>query len=195
MLKTISQSEFFGGQAPSPTPDKVRLCQWTPWRDLSCLLRLCELHQPTTFLELGCNAGATSLLLSQAFPGMITLGIDPGQLIAPADRSPMQRGEYQSPERIGSLARDRPNVAVRLCTINELPATDRFDAIFIDGDHRKAAILNDTEQALARLNHSGFICWHDCGNSVVPDVEATLADLPLEITWIENSWIAFYISP
>lgn len=195
MIRTIDQESFFAGPAPSPTPDQVRLCAWTPWRDVACLLRLCELHQPKRFLEIGLHRGSTTLLLSQEFPEMEILGIDPGQLVAPADRSPSQRGEYLRPEQIGSLVADRRHVLVRRCTINDLPTHLRFDAIFVDGDHRRAAILNDVEQSLARLSPGGLLAFHDVGNAIVPDVESMLESLPIEITWIENSWIAFYRSP
>jgi len=43
-----------------------------------------------------------------------------------------------------------------------LPAEERFDVVFVDGDHLREQALRDVENALAHLSPSGVVLLHDC---------------------------------
>lgn len=194
-LRTIDQESFFGGAPPAPTNEQTALCQWTPWRDVACLLRLCDLHRPKRFLEVGCHRAATTLLLSEALPDCFFVGVDPGSQVMPWERNPIQAGEYLPQVRIGELAAGKSNVRIHRCRFDELPNVGRFDGIFLDGDHRSAALKADVDRALSLLNAGGFIAAHDCGNPLTPAVEPTLAAMGTPWTLIQGTWLAFTESP
>lgn len=189
MLKIVSQESFFDGSAPEPTPDQLRLCQYTPWRDAACLLHLCELHQPKRFLEVGCHRGATLRILMDRFTEMECTGVDPGDDVPPIERNPVQRGEHIQRMRVGELA---PRASIYRQRFADVWPPCNFDGIFVDGDHRAIAVTHDTDKAFALLAPRGFVCWHDCGNPAVPDVQAVLDELPIEIAWVESTWFAFH---
>ena len=191
MLRTIDQATFFGGPAPEPTPDQLHRCLYTPWRDVACLLRLCQRHKPARLLEVGCHAGATTLFLSGALPDCRILACDPGDSVLPIDRHDVQRGEYLPQHRIGELVAARQNVTIFKCAFQRLPRAGLFDGIFIDGDHRTDAVVADSKRALSMLNAGGFVAWHDCGNPVTPAVEPALESLDVAIVRIEGTWIAY----
>jgi predicted O-methyltransferase YrrM len=193
VIRTIHAANFFGGPRPDPTPDQRRLCAYTPFRDVACLLRLCELHQPKRFLEIGCHRGATMLLLSEAMPNCRIVGCDPGDHVLPFEQNAVQRGEYLRQEQIGELVKHR-GVAIYRVPFSELPNIGKFDAVFIDGDHRANAVKHDISKALALLEPAGFIALHDCGNPVTPDVESVLRESPVDFIRVEDSWIAYHIS-
>ena len=54
-----------------------------------------------------------------------------------------------------------------------LPAAERFDVVFIDGDHRFAQTLRDIESALDHLAAGGVVFVHDCDP---PSAAAASAD-------------------
>lgn len=191
MLGKISQEEFFGGPPPEPTPDQQRRCVWTPWRDVACLLHLCHLHRPSRLLEIGCHRGATTLFLAEAFPDMSVVGCDPGDSVPPADRNAVQRPEYLSQESIGELVCGRVNVAIYKCRFEDLPFLGRFEAAFIDGDHRPERIKADTARVLSMREPRGFVAWHDVGNELTPEVEPTLDSMELPIVKIDGTWLAY----
>lgn len=189
MLKVVSQESFFSGPAPEPTPDQLHLCQYTPWRDLACLIRLCELHHPKRFLEVGCHRGATLRILMDRFTEMECTGVDPGDDVPPIERNPVQRGEHIQKMRVGELA---PRASIYRQRFANVWPPCNFDGIFVDGDHRRNALLHDHEKALKLLAPGGFIAYHDVGNFRVPDVQAVLEELPIEVTWVEGTWFAFH---
>ncbi|HEV3338895.1 MAG TPA: class I SAM-dependent methyltransferase [Pirellulales bacterium] len=191
MLTTISQEEFFGGPPPQPTPDQARRCLMTPWIDLASLLRLCDLHRPSRFLEVGCHRGATTLFLAEAFPEMAIVVCDPGDSVPPPDRNQVQRNEYLPQASLGELVRGRENVSIHRCGFEDLPVAGKFDGLFIDGDHRFEAVKADTARALSMRGSHGFIAWHDVGNEPTPEVELALASLGLPIVKIEGTWLAY----
>ena len=78
----------------------------------------------------------------------------------------------------------------------------KFDLIFIDGDHTYKGVLNDTQKTFdLRKNKSSVIVWHDYGFSaetVRPSVlKAILDGIPLEkhknLYHVSNTMSAIYI--
>lgn len=48
--------------------------------------------------------------------------------------------------------------------------TNRFDLIYVDGDHRFDFALHDLESSWKSLNPGGLLIFDDYGNSDTPDV-------------------------
>ena len=114
-------------------------------------------------VEIGCNAGDTTVLYGTNFPNRQVFAID----WCPDDRSTTmvraQRGEQT--KDIAIKARHCPNVQVintnsRTFDYNTLPDVTFF---FIDGDHSYEGVKADTTAAIAYLqSHSGgYILLHD----------------------------------
>ena len=168
-------------------------CFCTPWIDQCVLLHLVRRYKPSRFLEVGTYKGYTTRLLANKFPQMEIVTVDPGDSISPDDRPAIQAGEYLPQAEIGELVRGYPNVTVlkqRFCDVDWL--TNRFDMIFVDGDHSAASVLRDSNLALSLVETPGVIVWHDYNN--VPDVGLVLQSLnfPGVICWINNTWIAYH---
>jgi hypothetical protein len=67
------------------------------------------------------------------------------------------------------------------------------DAVFIDGDHSRDAVLHDSRLARRLIRRGGVIVWHDFGNPAV-EVTGVIEQLIREgwpIDAVDGSWIAF----
>jgi len=64
----------------------------------------------------------------------------------------------------------------------------KFDAIFIDGDHSRAGVENDTALAESLINSPGIIIWHDHGNPNA-QVDEVLRDRE-GVETIDDTWFA-----
>jgi len=70
------------------------------------------------------------------------------------------------------------------------------DAVFIDGDHSTAGVMQDTRLALELTRPGGIIIWHDYHDLGTVDVRDTLhalhkesPDLPLR--HVPGTWIVY----
>lgn len=166
---------------------------YTPPQDVQALIHLCSRFQTRRYLEIGCNRGETLLALSERFPSMQLVGVDPGALISPLERSPTQLGEYLPPDQVGELVAGRRNVTVWRCRADELPylpEREHFDGIFIDGDHRQAAVEHDARLAFGLIRRGGWIAWHDCDNPALGVMHAIKA-LGLPVQQVPGTWLAW----
>lgn len=62
--------------------------------------------------------------------------------------------------------------------------TEKFDLIFVDGDHRENQVRRDVDNALASLNPGGTIVMHDC----LPEKEEHQGDIQRSSIWNGSSW-------
>lgn len=168
-------------------------CSCTPWIDVCVILHLVRRYKPDRFLEIGTHRGVTTRTLAEKFPHMQIVTVDPGDQIAATDRPRNQVTEYLPQAEIGECVTTHGNVTVLKQRLEEIEfGKQRFDMVFIDGDHRFSAVLRDTRIALRLVEDPGILIWHDYGN--VKDVEIALDTLNLSgsIIAIQDTWIAFY---
>ena len=69
------------------------------------------------------------------------------------------------------------------------------DVMFIDGDHGREAVFNDTRLAQGLVRTGGLIVWHDyhdAGTVDVPEVLDFLHRAGMEIEHIEGTWLAVH---
>lgn len=150
---------------------------------------------PKTVIEFGVNTGRTAQALLEYVPGISNyVGIDvPHGFITPKQ---VQRGEV--PERPGELVAMDSRFMLMLpqggsATLDptQLP---ECDAVFIDGDHSREGVLNDTLLTLQRIRVGGIIVWHDYHDLGTVDVREVMhekyaAGWPLR--HVENTWMVY----
>jgi predicted O-methyltransferase YrrM len=175
--------------------------QQTPSLDLWALAALVNACQPKTFLEVGTYIGYTTRHLARIYPRLYITTVDPGDQIAPMDRSPIQAHEYLAPNDIGHLVDSHPKVTIVKAPFLLWAGRYKghlFDLIFLDGDHRYDAVMGDTTAALALVRSpDGVLVWHDANH--LDDVDRALQDiahrfqhrLPNGITTVEHTWLAY----
>jgi predicted O-methyltransferase YrrM len=163
--------------------------------ELETLVSLMRSVSPRTVIEFGCNVGRTARALIENVDTIERyVGIDvlPGYRFSKA----VQRNEI--PTEPGHLAKHMPqfHLIVRRRGSFELAAEDlpKADAVFIDGDHSRAAVLHDTELARRLVQPGGLIIWHDYHDLGTVDVRAVLDELHAAgapICHAAGTWIAF----
>lgn len=168
-------------------------CFCTPWIDVCAILHLVRRYRPPRFLEVGTHWGVTTRILAEKFPEMEIVTVDPGDKIPRSDRPPNQLAEFLAQEEIGKLVAGYANVQVVRDRFTELDwGEQRFEMLFIDGNHSLPAVLEDSRLALELVTDPGVIIWHDCNN--VADVNRTLEMLNVStpIVSLHNTWIAYH---
>lgn len=153
---------------------------------------------PDTVIEFGCNEGRTARALIENVPTIrryVGVDVPPGYAFA----KPVQKNEI--PVRPGHLAAHleafelivRPRGSFDL-TPHNLPAAD---AVFIDGDHGRQAVLHDTALARAVVRTGGLIVWHDYHDLGTVDVREVLDEFHAAgapIRHAAGTWIAFEVT-
>lgn len=163
--------------------------------ELEALIALVASSKPKGVLEFGCNTGRTAMAILRNVQGIERYqGIDVPKGYIPAKR--VQRDEV--PDKPGELAADdsRFELILRPRGSFDLSASDLdpCDAVFIDGDHSRDAILHDTELARAVTRPGGIVIWHDYHDLGTVDVREVLDELHAagaQIVHVENTWLAF----
>jgi predicted O-methyltransferase YrrM len=81
--------------------------------------------------------------------------------------------------------------------LNEHQYKEKFQFIFVDGNHKLNYLNSDTEKSFNMLAKSkSCIVWHDYRNTEYPEVTAYIDNLSRQyrIYHVENTRIAFYLS-
>ena len=167
----------------------------TPWIDMCCILSLIKYHKPKNLLEIGTYYGHTTKIISDKFPHLDITTTDPGDKILLNNRPSNQNGEYLQQNEIGKMFLGNNKIKLIKNDIHDIQFFDeKFDFIFIDGNHSYNSVIKDTQLSLNILNTNGVIVWHDWDN--VKDVNAALNEFNLgkPIIHIHNTWIAYYES-
>jgi predicted O-methyltransferase YrrM len=167
-------------------------CFHTPWIDVCVLLHLVRRYRPSRFLEIGTHRGVTTRILAEKFPEMAIVTVDPGDQIPVSERPPIQLAEFLPQDQIGELVRDHTNVTILRQRFRDVDWGDqRFEMLFVDGNHRLPEVLEDSQLALKLVTSPGVIAWHDYNN--VPDVSVALEQLKVEgtIVSLRDTWIAY----
>ena len=82
-------------------------------------------------------------------------------------------------------------------TFNENKYLNKFQFIFVDGNHEVNYAKSDTEKSFKMLSDSpSCIVWHDYGNPEFPELTAYIENLATtkKIYHVENTMLAFYLT-
>lgn len=166
--------------------------------DIEPILAFVQTFNFKTIIEFGIQRGATAKCILDNCPSVEKyIGID--LTLNSQTTLPIQQGEV--PQIAGELVKDYHQVELiitpngtRDLSPGHLPAAD---LILIDGDHSTEGVYLDTILARQTIRKGGIICWHDYGNSLVPDVTGIIDDLNTKegnhIFLIENGFLCFQI--
>lgn len=151
------------------------------------LLALLETVQPRVMVEIGVNIGLTARAVLEnvvTIRRYIGIDVDADYLF----EIPAQQSEH--PAEPGMLVKDDPRFELRL---RGTPLPTAANAVFIDGDHGRAAVLQDSVWAAEIITVGGIIIWHDYGNPTV-EVTGVLDGLRAQgrkLWHVSGTWLAF----
>ena len=123
--------------------------------------------KPRNVMEVGTHIGASSIFIAAAL-----MRLNEGRKLTTVDISDVNHPEY-GPWRKTGMSKSPANCARELGLRDQIhfhtgrsqefmKATDqRFDLIFLDGDHRSTAVYEELSAALPLLNGNGVILLHD----------------------------------
>jgi predicted O-methyltransferase YrrM len=163
--------------------------------ELETLITLIASVSPKRVIEFGINEGRTAQAILEYVPGIehyIGIDVPPGHVTAAA----VQRGEV--PQVAGGLVGVDPRVQliVREGGSQSLLPDDlpEADAIFIDGDHSRDGVENDTALALTCVRSGGIIIWHDYHDLGTVDVREVLNEMyggGWNLRHVKDTWLVF----
>jgi predicted O-methyltransferase YrrM len=140
----------------------------THQRDYEALAAVALHLQPRRIFEIGTYLGVTSDFFLQLLPDCTVVSI---AYVNPESKGTADRFNNSdlAKEKIGyRVHADRRNRYTQLYgNSHDIVARDlidqfgSFDLVFIDGDHSRSGVAQDTELARQILTESGSICWHD----------------------------------
>ena len=164
--------------------------------ELDVLVALCRtVDRPSVIVEFGVNIGRTACALLETLGGIehyVGIDVPPGYVTEKA----VQRNEV--PDAPGHMAAHFPAFQLLLrangshdLVEQDLPA---FDIAFIDGDHSRRGVEQDTALAEARVRPGGLIIWHDYHDLGTVDVREVLNERRAagrKVLHVQGTWIAF----
>ena len=163
--------------------------------ELDVLIELIRSVDARVVAEFGCNNGRTAAAILRnvgTIERYIGVDVPPGYDFAckvQAREVPVRPGELAlSDKRFELVLRARGSFDLSQADLPEL------DAIFIDGDHSEAAVLNDYALAKARVRRGGIIVFHDDNGLRTVDVSRVLDGLcerGADIKHVSGTWLAF----
>lgn len=161
------------------------------------LLALIDSCAPESMIEIGVNEGRTARsVLDQINSIKRYIGID----VSREYKFEIPLQQCERPSRPGHLALGDPRFELVLrdagVSLEDIASTFGIkgcDVVFIDGDHGRRTVLEDSMQAAKIVMPCGMIIWHDYGNTTV-QVTEVLDQLwagGRDIYHVANTWLAF----
>jgi predicted O-methyltransferase YrrM len=168
--------------------------------DRRALYHLARALGPTRILEVGTHVGASTSMLGLALKQSQAQALNVKPRLVTVDISDVNDPLHGAWHRIG-CSRSPADVMraigcqdfVQFVTSPSIPylqgCTEKFDLIFLDGDHSATAVYQEIPAALRLLNPGGFILLHDyfpnllplwSDDSLVPGPDLALARLRRE---------------
>jgi len=126
----------------------------------NCINTLIQQNSYRSYLEIGVNKPKTNF---DKIKCELKIGVDPNPLR----------------EDIVGVTSD--------AFFKNLPESQKFDLIFIDGLHHDEQVLRDINNSLRHLNKNGTIVCHD----MLPDNEEMQQIPQMTVTWTGNCWKAW----
>ena len=144
-------------------------------------------RQPATIFEIGTYLGVTSDFFLSLLPEVRIVSI---AYVSPFPRlfgqnfnnSELRRSEVGSAVKASNWNRfiQLYGNSHKLLSDDLLTDFGPFDLIFIDGDHSREGVIQDTELARSVLSEKGAICWHDANpKERYQEVREYLEEMPL----------------
>jgi predicted O-methyltransferase YrrM len=187
------------GVKPISFPRKTR--RFINPGEIEVLIALLRSIDPIeSMIEIGVNEGYTARAILDNIDSIhYYLGID----VMHASIHKPSRGRAEIPRNPGHAAKDFAAFGLRLYSRGSLDLDDlhferaSIDAMFIDGDHGRAAVQHDTDLAINWVRPGGIIIWHDYVSGRGVDVQEILEAYHKDwnIRYVENTWLAFMIRP
>lgn len=140
----------------------------THQKDYEALAAVVLHRKPDLIFEIGTFLGVTSDFFLQLLPASRVVSI---AYVNPKRRlfAKKYNQGYLQEEQVGSLVHEsrRSRFTQLLGDSHKLTADElvgehgRFDMVFIDGDHSRKGVAQDTALTQDILGDQGVICWHD----------------------------------
>lgn len=200
-MPNISWSQFLHlfDTAPLNFDTKKPELGFTRDRELRALLNIAFHFQPKCILELYTSEGYTALWLARVCQTSEVFAIDI------CSEMNIARGRFNGPNeikdrvRVGRAFLGRPEEKrIRLIIKDpgeiNFSAFNKFDLIFIDGEHSFNAILSDTKRALECVSLNGILVWDDYQTAcpqVIEFIDKLNAGVGDTIFRIETSRLCF----
>ena len=139
-------------------PGETDNCTMTTVEDNWCLYRLAQLARPSKSLEIGIMRGSSSITIGKAY---VDAGIDCAQTAVDIDPAAASAAvshfrKYNLHERYSPVVADSREW-IRA-------SKDRWQFVFLDGDHHYDTIALEFAEAFNRTDPGGIIVLHDTGS-------------------------------
>jgi predicted O-methyltransferase YrrM len=139
------------------------------------LLEIQRRTNKARYLEIGVFAGGTMRLLKNIVPHARFVGLDLFDDFVMSGDNTHISGTFTQADVQGLLGDDV--TLIKGDTNVTLPKlTEKFDLIFIDGNHTYQATWDDFNNALPHLAEDGHIAFHNCSTWIDPDFNYVLRD-------------------
>lgn len=161
--------------------------------ELETLLCLYESVEPRVIVEFGVHEGRNAVAALRNIPGIERyVGVD----VTPDYRPGKAFQRREIPAIPGRLALDWENfelIVLPRGTFDLSPAhLPKACAVFIDGDHSRAGVENDTALARSIVRPGGIIIWHDDNGLPTVEVTQTLNDMTgHDIRHVAGTWLSY----
>jgi predicted O-methyltransferase YrrM len=153
--------------------------------DRKAIFYLISKLNPSSVLEIGTHIGASTVHIASALSANQTkdgreaklVSVDIIDVNSPASKPWLTHGARQSPsEMIHEMGYEPFVDFVTGSSLSYFAAcTQRFDLVFLDGDHSAATVYQEIPAALNRLNQNGVILLHD----YFPELKPLWSDVPV----------------
>jgi len=166
--------------------------------DIILLKSLARGYNNCTYLEIGSWRGESIVNVSEAAENCISITLSEDELRQMNFSEDIVKVHGVFSNNVKNIRTIKHNSQ----TYDFTKLKERFDLIFIDGDHSYPGVLSDTRQVFnLRKNSGSVIVWHDYGYSterVKPSVLAAILDgIPVDkhcnLYHVSNTMCAIYI--
>lgn len=128
--------------------------------DIAFLMALCRKYKDCNYLEIGSWRGESLFNIAKVAKKCTSISLSEKEMI--------QMGMSERAAGMQRLfTRDVENVThieANSMTFDFAKLDEKFDVIFIDGDHTYEGVKSDTQNAFKLLrDENSVIVWHDCG--------------------------------
>ena len=163
--------------------------------ELEALLHLYESVEPKVIVEFGVHEGRNAVAALRNIPSVERyVGVD----VTPGYQTRMAVQRREVPATPGRLALDDGRFELIVSpqgTFDLRPeGLPQACAVFIDADHSRAGVENDTVLARAIVRPGGILIWHDDNGLDVVEVTQTLNDMVSaghDIRHVEGTWLSY----
>ncbi len=130
--------------------------------DILLLKGLCRQYPHCHYMEIGSWRGESLLNVAQVAEKCVSISLSKADILAIG-----MSQEIADSQRLFTKGLDNVmHIEANSLTYDFRQIPDKFDVVFIDGDHTYEGVKSDTENAFRLLrNEQSVIVWHDCGTS------------------------------